>query len=813
MAEAALEPPGAESAACFHCGLPVPRGVPWGFEAAGEWRAFCCAGCEAVARVISGEGLDRYYRLRSAAPPPLAGRPDADYRLYDEPAVQARFVREAAGGCREVELVVEGIRCAACAWLIETAVSRVAGVASLRVNATTREARLAWDPSAGPLSAIFDAVRRVGYRAWPREEGVREAVERRERRALVRRLWVAGLGMMQVMMYALPAYVAADGDMTADAAGLMRWAGLALTAPVMAYSALPFYRGAWRDARAGRAGMDLPVAIGLAAAFLASAWATLRGSGPVYFDSVTMFVFLLLGGRCLEHLARERAARSLAHLTAFIPEGAWRLVDESRLEAEQVLAATLRAGDRVLVRAGEPAPADGILASPRASVSEALLSGESRVVERESGSRIVGGSINCASAFVMRVTEVGASTVMGTIRAMVERAAAERPRWVEAAERASHAFVLSVLAIALAAALAWLAIDPQRALWVAVSVLIVTCPCALSLATPVAMTVATGALARRNLVVTRAHAVEALAAATDFVFDKTGTLTMGAPRVVEVMTLGAESAGECLAIAAALARGSTHPLDRAFVEAAAEAPLLEVDGHRATPGEGLEARVGGRRVRLGRASYASIPHGKPAPETWTPAGDTVVWLADERGWLAAFRLGDAIRPGARECVEALRRRGVAVHLLTGDEPGVARRVGAELGIDRVDAGATPERKKAYVRALQLAGARVAMVGDGINDAPVLAQADVSIAMGGGASLAQVRADAVLLSDSLGDLAAALALARRTRAVMRENLAWALAYNVVAIPLALAGLVTPLVAGIGMSASSLAVVANALRLRR
>ncbi len=813
MAEAALDPRvEAEDRDCFHCGLPVPGGVRFGFRAADEWRAFCCAGCEAVARVIAGEGLDDYYRLRSAAPPRLERSEAPDLGLYDHAATQARFVREDANGIREAELVVEGIRCAACAWLIEKAVARVPGVESLAVNATTRNARLRWNPALGTLSSVFGAIHRVGYRAWPRETGALELIERRERNSLLRRLWVAGLGMMQVMMYAVPAYLARDGDMTPDIESLMRWAGLLLTTPVMAYSAAPFFRGAWRDVRMARPGMDVPVALGLAVAFAASAWATLRGAGPTYFDSVTMFVFLLLGGRYLEHHARIRAASSLQHLAAFVPQGAWRLVDEGRLETEQVSAALLREGDRVLVRAGETLPADGVLQSEAAAVSEALLSGESRILERERGARLVGGSINSGNAFVMRVTHVGAASVLGTIRALMERAATQRPRWVEAADRASRLFVTAILVVSAVAGIAWLSIDPSRALWVAVSVLIVTCPCALSLATPAAMTVATGALARRNFVVTQPRAIEALAGATDFVFDKTGTLTLGTPRVLEVMPLAEFSSGRCLAIAASLGRGSTHPLDRALVEANAGAAYLEISGHRVHCGAGTEAVVDGRRVRIGRADHAGALHGKPVPIAWLQTSDTVVWLADERGWIAAFRLGDSLRAGAKQAIQSLRRRGIEVHLLTGDELGVAGRVAEVLGIERVEARATPERKKAYVQALQLRGARVAMVGDGINDAPVIAQADVSIAMGTGSDLAQVRADAVLLSDSLDDLVGALALARRTRRVIRENLAWALGYNMIVIPLALAGMVTPLLAGVGMSLSSLVVVVNALRLK-
>jgi len=465
------------------------------------------------------------------------------------------------------------------------------------------------------------------------------------------------------------------------------------------------------------------------------------------------------------------------------------------------------------VRPGGTLPADGTLDEDLALVTEALLTGESRPVERRRGEALIGGSVNAGGPIVMRVTRVGVESTLSAIQRLMERALAERPRWVDAAQRASSVFVAFVLVAAVAAFVSWSMIDPSRALWIAVSVLIVTCPCALSLATPVALTVATGEAARRGFVVTRGHAFEALAAATDIVLDKTGTLTVGKPQLLETLVLRDGGGKRGMALAAALGRASSHPLDRALAEGSEALDVPVATGVRMQPGEGIEAIVDGRRVRLGRRDFVAELHGRPAPLAWIHGTDTAVWLGDARGWIAAFRLGDALRPGAREAVARLRATGRNLHLLTGDDPAVAQRVAGELGIARVEARATPERKVAYIRALQLAGARVAMVGDGVNDAGSLAQADVSIAMGGGADLAQVRADAVLLSDSLADLADAARLARRARAVIRQNLAWALGYNLVVVPLAFAGLVTPLVAAIGMSASSLAVVANALRLRR
>lgn len=778
---------------CFHCGLPAPAGA-----------SFCCAGCEAVSRSISDLGLDDYYRLRSS-PAPRPAADDTELSTFDDPLVQSRFVTFSKDGWAEAPLLLEGLRCSACAWLVEQFVARVPGVVALQLNYATRRAIVRWKPEATRLSAILGSVRRLGYGAWPYEEGRLALVEQRERRSLLRRLWVAGLGMMQVMMYAVPAYLAGEGEITADAGSLMRWAGLVLTLPVITYSSAPFFAGALRDLRLLRLGMDVPIALGLVAAFAASVAATLTGRGEVYFDSVTMFVFLITGGRYLELLARQRAGDALQHLARMTPETAHRFADDGSVVA--VPAARLRVRDRVLVRPGETVPADGVLDDETAQVSEAWLSGESRAIARRRGDIVHGGAVNAGSAFVLRVTRVGADTAMSAIHRLMERALGERPRWVEAAQRASGFFVGFILLASLGAGLAWLAIDPSRAIWIAVAVLVITCPCALALAAPAVATAATGALARIDFVTARGHATERLAAATDFVFDKTGTLTYGTPRLLATTVLGTRSERECGAIASAMAARSSHPLDRALAGRETTHLLQE---HESRPGEGIEARIDGRRYRLGNARFVGGLCGEvPALD----CADSVVYLGDVTGCLAFFRLGDGLRPDALEAMRQFRDAGLRLHLLSGDHPGAVRSVAAELGIEHYRSRATPREKQEAVRELQLRGARVAMVGDGINDAPVLAQADVSIAMGGGSDLAQVHADAVLLSDSLVDLAAAVRIARRARRVMRQNLGWALGYNLIAIPLAVAGLVTPLIAGIGMAASSLLVIANAARVRR
>ena len=814
----------ADKEPCYHCGLPIPAGAVLSVEIGGQRREMCCAGCQAVAQAIVANGLADYYRHRDAMPEsPREALPQivADFVLFDHPDVQKNFVRRAEGAAGEHEqeaaLILEGITCAACVWLNESHVRRQPGVTAIDINYTTRRARVRWDERVTKLSAILEAIAAIGYRAHPYDVGRSEELARKERKAALWRLFVAGFGMMQVMMYAIPVYLA-DGDMTPDIEQLMRWASLILTVPVIGYSAAPFFLSAWRDLKLHRVGMDVPVALGVGAAFAASVWATLIAAGEVYFDSVTMFVFFLLSGRYLEMMARQKAARSVETLARAIPAFATRLaswpVTSVNAAGERVAVAELRAGDTVRIRPGETVPADGCVLDGESAADESLLTGESRLVPKRAGDALIGGSTNTASPLVMRVERVGEATRVAAIQRLMERAAAEKPRLVEMADRVAGRFIVALLLLAVATALAWWWIDASRVLWIFVAVLVVSCPCALSLATPAALTVATGALAARGVLVTRGHAIEALARADRFIFDKTGTLTVGHMDLVEVIPVRGEAAF-ALAMAAALERGSEHPIARALTAGGADAGVA-VSAVRATTGAGVEGLIDGRAWRLGRPEFVAAMHGLAVPselESKVGAGDTVIALGNDGGWQAFFRLSDSLRPEAAATAAKLSAAGIRLSIFSGDAPAAAARVGAALGIADVRGGLSPEDKHAALKALQAAGETVAMVGDGVNDAPVLAQAQVSIAMGGGADLARANADIVLLGNDLQALPQGLALARRTVRIVKQNLVWAFAYNFLAIPLAMAGWVTPWMAGIGMSASSLLVVLNALRLQR
>ena len=804
---------------CYHCGQIIPPDVDLTVAIEALPRAMCCIGCQAVAQAIVDNGLADYYRNRDALPETAREAVPAildGLKLYDHADFQKSFVRTLGEHEREASLIIEGITCAACIWLNERHVAQLPGVTGVEINFATRRARVRWDAQRIQLSDILAAIVAIGYNAHPYDAAKNEELAKKERSRALWRVFVAGFGMMQVMMYAIPAYVAGDGDMTPDVELLLRWASFVLTVPVVFYSALPFFRGALRDFRLRRVGMDVPVAIGVGAAFAASVWATLTASGEVYFDSVTMFVFFLLGGRFLEMTARQRAVSVTEALTKLMPAFATRVGGFPGDRAgEQVIAAELQAGDVVLVKPGETIPADGCVVEGASSANESLLTGESLPVPKSPGAPVIGGAVNIESPIFVKVEQVGEATRLSAIVRLMERAAMEKPQIVETADRIASRFLLALLFVAAVVAVVWYFLDPAKALWITVSVLVVTCPCALSLATPVALTVASGAMARAGLLVTRSHAIETLSRATHFVFDKTGTLTTGRMRLLDVLPLGELDRDQCLTLAAAIEQTSEHPIAAALRGACERSGRFDIGAVENEPGSGMSAVYNARRYRVGRPEYVAALHGAPLPvaaQSFAGSGDTVIALGDESGWLALFSLADQIRDEAAGLVAALHKAGRHVTLLTGDARPAAQRVAQALAIETVEAAMSPQAKHDFVRRIQAEGGVVAMVGDGVNDAPVLAQAQVSIAMGGGSQLARTQADLILLSENLDHLRRGYVVARRSLRVIRQNLVWSFIYNFVALPLAMIGLVTPWMAGIGMSGSSLLVVLNSLRLQ-
>ena len=739
--------------ACFHCGLTV----------AGTGR-FCCAGCEAVAGAIAAAGLGAYYETRTT--PALRPEPLPEFHAPKD--------------LTESALILERVRCAACLWLIEQVLRRAPGVKRADMNYATRRAQVAWDPERTSLGEIIGALRAVGYDACPYDPQRQRELERTEQRAALGRLFVAAFGAMQVMMYAFPAYV---DEVSAEAMHVMRWASLLITLPVLFFSCVPFFSGALVELRQRRLGLDTPIALGMAFGFGASAWATLTGSGAVYFDSISMLAFLLLGARYLEAEARRRAARALDPLLKIVSSSG------------------ILAGQTISIAPGERIPADGVVTQGVSCADESLLTGESRPVAKRAGDEVAGGSVNLEQPLVMRVTRAGADTRAASIARLAERGTASKPRLVDAAERvARHLTWIVVLTAAVSAILLG---DP----WVAVAVLVVACPCALALAAPIVLTRASGALLAHGVLLTRGCALDVLTRVSDVVLDKTGTLTTGQLRLGTIRLFGDVDETAMLELARSLEASSRHPVARAFPGGATHSVVTP----RNVPGQGIEGTVRGRRVRIGSEAFCQALCGVPPAGPAHPNFDgSFVFLADEKGWLAAFELEDTLRPAAAAMVAGLRRAGIAVHLASGDRPEVAAALARELWIESCAGAMSPEDKYRYLEGLQREGHVVAMVGDGLNDAPVLARADVSFAMGGGAEAAQLKADVVLMNDSLESIGTALRIARRAMRLVRQNIGWALAYNALALPLAATGFIGPWEAALAMGASSLTVLLNALR---
>ncbi|MGV3654975.1 MAG: heavy metal translocating P-type ATPase [Noviherbaspirillum sp.] len=804
------------AASCFHCGSELPADAHWTVEIDGAARPMCCPGCAAVAQAIAGNGFTDYYRTRSdyAGSASLADAATGQLLLYDSPDAMARFARAGEGDACVATFSVEGIRCASCVWLIERRLARVPGVESASLNVATERVQVRWSAARCKPSDILLGLREIGYAAYPFDPARQEAGLRRAARTLGRQLFVAGLCMMQVMMYAWPSYF--HTDVEPDMQALLRWASLLLTVPAVCYSALPFFRGAWHSLKSRAPGMDVPVALGIAVAFTGSAVATWRGAGEVYFDSVTMFVFLLLCSRYLELVARRKAASALERMQHGLPDSAQRLPGyPASRAAETVGAAQLAVGDVILVKPGEALAADGVVLEGESALDLSLLSGESRPQPIGPGDAAPGGAVNAGQPLLLRVEKAARDSTLAALVQMAERAGQAKPLLSQWADRVAAWFVSALLLFALAVFVFWQWHDPARAWLITVAVLAVSCPCALSLATPSALAAATDRLLRMGVLVVQPHVLETLHRATHVVFDKTGTLTLGRPALEAVHAYGAASRDWCLGAAAALEAGSGHPLAAALRDAAAgrgAAPALMARDARHAAGRGVEGEIGGTRYRLGSVSWVAELAGPDCPRP-AQGSSTQVWLGTQGAWLACFELADALREDAQEVVRRFQAAGKQVVLLSGDQEAVARRVADGLGIADAHGNCLPAQKLAFVQQLQQQGAVVAMVGDGINDAAVLGAADVSFAMGSGAALAQSHADTVLLSPRLMAVWQTAAMAARTMAVVRQNLYWATVYNAVAIPAAAAGWISPWLCGVGMAASSALVVGNALRLRR
>ncbi len=819
------EPVSNEAQRCYHCGLPLPQEQPIVAEIQGVSRAFCCHGCQSVCQVIHDSGFAGFYRRTpqdaALAPPPPR---NTDLELYDLDAVQEEYV-DTLEPVRRVHLLVEGIHCAACVWLIEKSLAAIDGVLEARVNLSGKRLLLKWDNRQAKLSQLLGHLGQIGYAAQPFDPESAEGSLQRENRKLLYRMAFAGFGMMNLLWISIALYSGADRG---EFRTMFQWVGFALATPTLLYSGLPFYRSAWQGLKNRHLGMDLPIAIGASITYLYSLYVTLglSSNGHVYWDTLVNFLFVILVGRYLEAISKRQAVSSTQRLLDLQPKVA-RLIDQ---EGERLVPVrALKAGDRVRIKPGERIAVDGLITFGRSRIDESMLSGESRPVEKAKGNRVSAGTINGSGALEVEVEGVLKNTALGRIIRLVEEAQASKAPIQCMTDRVVPWFVAATLGLALSTFVYWLNQDIETALMAATAVLIITCPCAFGLATPMSIAVASGLGARHGILVKNGEVLEGLSSIDHFVFDKTGTLTEGRPSLVQLKDGTASwSAGEDIsthlrsriAQLAAVERYSEHPLAQSIVRFATEHGLafenLSVEGFESHPGKGVSAIVEGTRLLIGNAALLADQGAVLNPQLddgrQSDYADTVLHYAIGGEHLGYLTFRDVLRADARQLVEGLRQEGIRLTLLSGDRQATAEEFARQLGGMEVIAEVLPEQKDAVIARLQADGARVAMVGDGVNDAPALVRADVGIAMGCGTDVSIASADIVLMSGELEKVRLAAALARRTLNTIRQNIGISILYNLIMVPLAMAAWVTPLVAAVSMPVSSLLVIGNAARIR-
>lgn len=838
---------------CFHCGEVLPK-EPFYTVIFDQPRAMCCLGCQLASQSIVEADLSQYYLDRREISP-TASLPDAiNFGAYDHTDIKTQFVYAENGGST-AELSVANLKCSACTWLIESRLRAIDGVKSCQVNLTQQRMRVNWDDRTLAISEILKAVHSVGYDAKPYRQDTHEAMLKRQNKKMLIRLGIAALGAMQAMMFSIGMYFGEYSGMLIEHRDFLRYVSLIVSLPVFFYSALPFFGSAFYAMRARQVNMDVPVSIALITTFIASLYATLIGGGETYFDSVAMFIFFLLAGRFIEQNARLKASNMASDLVVIEPTLVKRLaensplitqiqantLDKTALDAwwqsigenlsksaldarDKILAQSVKVGDIITIDAGSQIVADGILLSKTATVSQSLLTGESDLIVKMRGDQMVGGAQNDSQPFVMLVTADVDNSQIALIDRLMNRAMSEKPKIAQDADRMARWFVARVLVLSLLVFAVWWFIDKHEALWATVAVLVATCPCALSLATPIALTVATNRLASFGFLSTRGHTVQTLSTVTRVAFDKTGTLTTGQANLLAVV--GDTDKQTLLLQAAALEIGNRHPVAKALLTAAHGLHLPKVaDVVHHTAG-GIEGVIEGVRYRIGHVRFVSDDaiQGGDSPllgrfaeklDDYQANMSVVMSRYHDDAWqvIARFYFNDSVRADAKTMIDALKHRGISPLMLTGDPNPNVLKLAEKLGIGEIYYGLSPEDKVNHIKRLQNQGEIVMMVGDGINDAPVLAAANVSTSIAGAADLAQVSSDSVLLDGKLMAIDRAIGLSVKSQAIIRQNLRWALIYNASVLLPAAFGYVPPWLAAIGMSLSSFAVVANAMRIKR
>lgn len=789
---------------CFHCAEAVPPGSRFVLTVDGAERAFCCPGCVAVADTIVRQGLGDYYRFRTA-PAQKAGLVPVELQRqtsYDNDDV-LQDLTEKVDGLQQIELSITGMSCAACAWLIEKQLHQHPAVSRVSVNSGTSRCIINWDPSQAKLSELLQNISQLGYQASPFITDSEEHHFQSEMRGYLRRLAVSGIMSMQVMMLAFGLYFGDYTGIEQQYEGYLRWVSLLLTLPVMIYAAAPFSKSAWRALQGRQLNMDVPIVLALYYTFFASVYATLSHGGEVYFESVCMFVFLLQLGKFFEFRARKQARDATSNLLKIMPVTAWLWQNDTAVATS---ARRLQPEDCILVKAGETMPADGIILSGTSSVDESMLTGEYRAVAKQTGDGVLAGSVNHDGVLIVKVDKALTQSRLGQIITLQQQTLHQKPQILEKTDKIARFFVQRLLIVAsLTFAVWYFYIDADRAFWVTLSVLVATCPCALSLATPTAITCALARLNRKGILIKNQQVLEFLPQLSQVFFDKTGTLTHGRFSISQIALLDTGyTKPQLLDLIANIEAYSEHPIAKAF--APHQQSQQRLTAVNLTVGAGIAAQwhpdtTTTRQVKIGHAAFCDVA----ADAHWQ------VFCTIDGQHVASIALADEVRPEIPGLVGALKALGVRIGILTGDSSAQADEIASKFHIDTLHKSCTPEDKVQRIQQAVAGGDIVLMVGDGINDSPSFHAAHVSVALDSGTDLSKNQADVVLLHNDLSMLAELIAGAKLAKKVVRQNLGWAVGYNLVIIPLAVCGFVSPYVAVIGMSFSSLLVVSNSLRL--
>ncbi|MDQ7004129.1 MAG: heavy metal translocating P-type ATPase [Ghiorsea sp.] len=813
------------SAECFHCGLDLPRLGTITTDIQDEQQSFCCNGCAQVCEIIHQSGLNSFYNFapssRSWDKPEQAPE---DAKLFDLPEIQADFVRQRPDGTYQAELLIEGIHCPACVWLIEQALRQIDAITYAEVSLTRRRLRLRWQPENMKLSEAVLAIGRLGYQAIPYEEDLEQKANKARRQELLFRMAFAGFVFANVMTAAVCLYGGEFFGIEPRWRAVFEWYSMVLTFAGIAYSGRSFFTSAWKAIKTFKPNMDLPISIGITTSFLWSSYATifpsLANEGHVYFDSVSMFIFLILVGRFLESSARETAGSATRHLLALLPRSARMVLDDGHEDI--IPLRSIQKGNILRIKPGDRIPVDGKVLDGHSEVDESIISGESRPLSKQAGSQVIGGTLNISGQLKVQATHLGHESVLSQIVELVEQAQDSKVRIQGIADRIVPWFVTIILGLAAATFIYWyISASFAVAVMTAVTVLIITCPCALGLATPMAISIGGGLGGKLGILIKRGSALEQMLHLDHIVFDKTGTLTRGQLNVQNKQTL-VEDKAQLWQKVHALERASEHPLATAITNTLQAYPADDtLADFNNVSGRGVEGYFNNNILRVGSLGWLlslGITLENDILKTFEHEenqGHTLVAIFDEQQLLAWFSLGDELRPEASAVIRSLQQQGIGVSLLTGDREGSARAIVAQLDIlqpIQVIAEVLPNEKADKIKELQAQGLAVGMIGDGVNDAPALTQADVGIAMGQATDISAHAADVVLLG-GLDKLPTAFSLSKQTMRTIKQNLAISLGYNILVIPLAVVGMIHPLFAAIAMPASSLLVVGNALLIHK